>query len=101
MSGSRIALLVFSNTTVRAGAEEHILQLLAGLDRALFVGHFACTPQLAEAVRKDLPSDVELFTLTLDSPRDLRGAFKLARILRHHRIQILHSHMFRASLFAS
>jgi glycosyltransferase involved in cell wall biosynthesis len=96
-----IPLMLFSNATVRAGAEEVVVHLLRGLDRNLFRLHLACPSQLARLLKADLPHDVELSLLSLDYLSDVRGAYTLARCLRRHNIQILHSHMFRASLFAS
>jgi glycosyltransferase involved in cell wall biosynthesis len=96
-----IPLMLFSNATVRAGAEEVVLHLLRGLDRNLFRLHLACPPQLARLFEADLPRDVGISLLSLDYLSDLHGAYMLARCLRRYKIQILHSHMFRASLFAS
>jgi len=101
MSAEPISLMMFSNSTVRAGVEEHIVQLLRGLDRRYFRLYLACTPELSELFGSDLPQDVALCPLSLDKLTDLSGAFTLVRVLRKHRVQILHSHMFRASLFAS
>jgi glycosyltransferase involved in cell wall biosynthesis len=101
MSANPISVLMFSNAPVRAGAEEHILQLLRGLDRERFRLHLACPPELARLLASDLPADVQVFQLTLDHLSDLSGAWKLAQVCRRHRIQILHAHMFRAALFAS
>lgn len=93
--------MLFSNAIVRAGAEEVTLHLLRGLNRKLFRLHLACTPELARSFHADLPDDVAVSLLSLDFLSDLRGAYQLGRALRHYHIQILHSHMFRASLFAS
>src|ERR1700686_2520264 len=101
MNVKPIRLLLFSNSTVRAGVEEHTLQLLNGFDRRLFTPYLACTPQLAELIKPDLRPDVEVFHLTMDRLTDVPGAIKLAQILRKRKIQVLHSHTFRASLFAS
>lgn len=101
MNPQPISVLMFSNTTVRGGAEEHILQLLTGLDRKQFQPSLACTPELAALLGRHVPKDVKMCALCLDGPADFRGALKLATFLRRNRIQILHSHMFRASLFAS
>ena len=101
MSPQPISLLMFSSSSVRAGAEEHILQLLHGLDRELFRPYFACPPQLGKLMKKDLPTDVELHQLSLDHVSDLAGMYQLARLIRTKRIQILHSHTSRASVFAS
>jgi glycosyltransferase involved in cell wall biosynthesis len=92
---------MFSNATVRAGAEEHILELLSGLDRRRFRLHLACPAALVEKYANDIPKDVQVTPLMLDQLWDLRGAFCLARALCEQKIDILHSHMFRASLFAS
>jgi len=94
-------VLHFSNEFVRGGAEEHMLTLLRGLDRKYFRLHLVCTPQCAERLQPDLPADVELLTLCLQKPSQMAAALRLAQILRKCRAQILHSHMFYASLFAS
>ena len=101
MNFKPISVLMFSNAQVRGGAEEHILQLLTRLDRKHFRPSLACTPKLAELLRPNLPKDVQVCQLILDGPTDFRGAFQLSTFLRECRTQILHSHMFRASLFAS
>jgi glycosyltransferase involved in cell wall biosynthesis len=101
MNPQPISVLMFSNSPVRSGAEEHILQLLTGLDRKQFRPSLACTPELARLLEPDLPEDVQVCQLHLDGLADFRGALKLGAFLRKSRIQILHSHMFRASLFAS
>ena len=101
MSFSPIPLLMFSNLPVRGGAEEHLLMLLQYLDRRYFRLHLACGAKLAEALRKDLPADIELFTVELAALHNISGAVALRRMLRSRNIQILHSHMFWSSLFAS
>lgn len=101
MNVKPIRVLLFSNSKVRAGVEEHTLQLLNGFDRRLFTPYLACTPQLAELIKPGLRPDVEVFHLTMDHLTDVAGAAKLARVLQKREIQVLHSHTFRASLFAS
>lgn len=101
MNSKPIRVLLFSNGTVRAGIEEHMLQLLNGFDRRLITPYFACTPQLAELIKSDIRPDVGVFPMSIDRLTDFGGMAKLARVLRQHDIQVLHSHAFRASLFAS
>ncbi len=96
-----ISVLHFSNSVVRGGAEEHILTLLRGLDRAYFRLQLVATPEVAEKLRPDLPSDVELLPLRLCKPTQGMAALRLSQILRQRRVDILHSHLFRASLLAS
>ncbi len=101
MNEGPIPVMQFCNTSVRAGAEEHILTLLRGLDRKQFRLHLVCSPKVAEAVRTDLPSDVELLPLFFPAPSHVAEAAQLGRWIRQRHIQVLHSHLFRSSLCAS
>lgn len=101
MNPKPISVMMFSNATVRAGAEEHILELLRGLDRRQFRLHLACPEVLLTQYGKDIPEDVHVTPILLDRLFDMRGAIRLALTLRNQKIDILHSHMFRAGLFAS
>lgn len=100
-SKKRILVQYFSNVLVRGGAEEHILTLLRGLDRAYFRVQLVCTPELAERLQSDLPSDVEVLPLRFRKPSQILAALRLARIIRTSGVDILHSHLFYSSLFAS
>jgi len=101
MSTEPISLLHFTNGPTRGGAEEHILTLLHGLDRRFFRLHLVCAPEVAEKVRPDVPGDVELIPLSLRKPQHLGAATRFIRFLRSRKIEILHSHLFYSSLFAS
>lgn len=101
MNPKPISIMMFSNATVRAGAEEHILELLRGLDRRQFQLHLACPEVLLTQYGKDIPEDVHVTPILLDRLFDMRGAIRLALTLRNQKIGILHCHMFRAGLFAS
>jgi glycosyltransferase involved in cell wall biosynthesis len=96
-----ISVLYFTNTDARGGAEEHMLTLLHGLDRAHFRFHLVCPPEIADMLSPDLPPDVELLPLCLRKPSQFRNAIRLYRIIRERRVDILHSHLFYSSLFAS
>jgi glycosyltransferase involved in cell wall biosynthesis len=97
----RLSVLQFTNADVRGGAEEHILGLLRGLDRARFMVHLVCPPSLANLLKPDLPGDVELIPLELSKLSHVGAAVRFARVLHSRGIDILHSHMFTSSLFAS
>jgi glycosyltransferase involved in cell wall biosynthesis len=97
----RFSILHFTNTLVRAGVEEHILTLLRGLDRKHFCLHLACTMPVAEKLQADLPADVELIPLPLETFNLELLAWRLVPILRKRHIDILHSHMFQSSRVAS
>jgi len=96
-----IPILYFSNEPARGGAEEHLLTLLRGLDRTYFQPLLACPPELVEKLRPDLPSDIEVFPISLRKFSHVGAMLRLARILRERAVRILHSHLFYASLFAS
>jgi len=100
-AGGRIAVLHFDSARVRGGAEEHMLTLLKGFDRARFRPMIAAHPELIELLRSDLPGDVEAIPVVLESPRDLGGALRFIRIVGDKRVDIVHSHMFQASRLAS
>ena len=99
--GRRLSVLLFTTGVVRGGVEEHMLTLLRGLSRDHFRLHLGCPPALAERLADDMPRDVELLPMPLRSPRDVGGLARLASVLRERRIDIVHSHQFRASLVAS
>lgn len=94
-------ILYFSNEPVRGGVEEHILLLLRGLDRNRFRPHLVCHPELVPKLQPDLPGDVDVLPLYFEHPNQLAPALRFAQVLRKCRVDILHSHLFRASLVAS
>jgi len=101
MKLGKISLMYFSNEDVRGGAEEHILALLRGLDRSYFHLSLVCTPVMAKRLAQDMPADVEVFPLSLRMPTQLTSMLQLATLIRRNRVDVLHSHLFYASLFAS
>jgi glycosyltransferase involved in cell wall biosynthesis len=101
MPDRRLSILLFSNTLARGGAEEHILTLLRGLDRTRFRPLLACTPEVAAKLGGDVPDDVPVTALRLRRPKDTGAARQLLQLLRRERIDVLHSHLFYSSLFAS
>ena len=96
-----ISVLYFSNSLARGGTEEHILTLLRGLDRSRFRPSFVCTPEVAARIRLDVPDDVALIPLRLRKPHHGGAALALARVLYQRNVDVLHSHLFYASLFAA
>ncbi len=101
MNARPISVLHFTNALARGGAEEHILTLLGGFERARLRLHLVCPPAVAALLKPDLPPDVGLTPLELRRPVQAGAALDLARLLRRLRVDVLHSHGFYASLFAS
>lgn len=98
---SPISIAYFMNTEVRAGVENHVLSILHRLDRERFRLFLVAPPKLCELYGKELPADVEVFPLRLMRFSDTRAMRALVSFLRTRRIDILHSHLFYASFFAS
>jgi glycosyltransferase involved in cell wall biosynthesis len=96
-----ISVLHFTITRVRGGVEEHILLLLRGLDRKYFRPLLVCPPELADKFGADLPADVECVPMHFEKANHVTSAYRFAQVLRKHRVDILHSHMFQASRLAS
>jgi glycosyltransferase involved in cell wall biosynthesis len=100
MAGRRLSVLYFSNSGTRSGAEEHILTLARGLDRRRFRVLLVADPNVLERMT-DLPADVQAMPLAARRPTDLKALWGLARIIREQGIDVVHAHLFVASLVAS
>jgi glycosyltransferase involved in cell wall biosynthesis len=99
--GSPPSVLHFTNSILWGGVEEHICGLLRNISQNLFRAELVCDPLLYGRFRSALPGDIKIKALRLSSPSDLFGAIRLARLLKRSQVQIVHSHMFWSSLFAS
>jgi glycosyltransferase involved in cell wall biosynthesis len=94
-------MLFGNDPATRGGAEEHMLMLARALRRDSFRVVLACPPAVLDKLGADIPSDVAAEPIEYYSPTDIKGARQLASSLRRHEIDILHSHMFHASMVAS
>lgn len=101
MSDNRHSVLHFTNSSLWGGVEEHICGLLRGLSRESFRTHLVCDPVLFERFRAAIPEDVPITALALSSPKHVRSAVQFAKFLRRGSFDIVHSHMFWSSMFAS
>lgn len=97
----RISVLHFTNSTLWGGVEGHICGLLRNVSSRWFRVHLVCDPALHNRFRDAIPDDIAVTPLALSSPRHLASALQFARLLRRERTQVVHSHMFWSSLFAS
>src|ERR1700746_2498592 len=97
---NRIPVLNFTNSTLWGGVEGHICGLLQNLSRH-FRAHLVCDPAIVERFRAAIPADIEVTALELSSPIHVVSAARFARLVKRERFQIVHSHMFWSSLFAS
>jgi glycosyltransferase involved in cell wall biosynthesis len=102
MKGARLRVLLFSTSIVRGGVEEVILALAQGLDPREFDVHLAAPRQLLESFQPDLDDcPAKTLAIRLDSWKKLGDIRRFLGYLRRERIQIVNSHLFRATLFAA
>lgn len=101
LADNRISVLHFTNSTLWGGVEGHICGLLRNLSPGLFRRHLVCDPALYGRFKDAIPDGIAITPLALSSPKDLASALRFAGLLRREQPQIVHSHMFWSSLFAS
>lgn len=98
----RMNVLLFSNEPIACGgAEQHMLALARGLRRDSLRVILACPRAILDKFGADLPADIVAEAIEYYNPTDVKGARQLISCLRRHAIDVLHSHMFHASLVAS
>jgi len=97
----RLSVLYFTNSILWGGVEEHICGLLRKLSRRLFRPHLVCDPAIYERFNDASPGDVDITPLAFSSARHVAAATRFARLLVREQFEIVHSHMFWSSLFAS
>ncbi len=96
---TRSRLLFFLNSGVHGGIEEHVLSLLQHLPRDRFVFGLACPPELIDAMASDLTElPVTVFPVRATSWTRWRDIWQLRSILRQFQPDIVHCHLFRATL---
>ncbi|MBN2119579.1 MAG: glycosyltransferase [Candidatus Omnitrophica bacterium] len=97
----KIKVLYFLNSTVRAGVEEHLLALLRGLDREVFDPILVCPKELMELASCELNElGIRYYPVSIKRWRNLKEIRKFLNILKKEKPNIVHSHLFNASMFA-
>jgi glycosyltransferase involved in cell wall biosynthesis len=98
----RPRILHYLSGDVRGGIEEHALSLLRSLPDHGFEPYLAASPALLELLAKDLQgSQVRTLVVRRNSQWDFSDAATFSRALRSERIDLVHSHLFIGSMFAS
>ncbi len=98
----RKRLLFVLTSTVRAGLEEVVLDLLTRLDRQEFELALACPGPLLRAMATELQAlDVETFQVRAESWFEPREIAALASCIRRFRPDLVNPHLFRSTLVAA
>jgi glycosyltransferase involved in cell wall biosynthesis len=100
--GNYPRVLHFLSEKVRAGIEEHALSILMSLRRHGFEPHLAAPRQLLDQMSEELAS-VPIPTVAIENASflDHNSASQFRNYLTKQKIDIVHSHTFRSSIFAS
>ncbi len=95
----RLRLLFFLTSSVHGGIEEHVLSLLQRLPHDRFRTGLACPPELIDAMKSDLHGlPVTVFPVRATGWTQWRDLWQLCDILQRFRPDIIHCHLFRATL---
>jgi len=98
----KIKIAYFVISEVRAGVEEHILDLMLRLDKRRFEISLICPPKLVAAFQDELKTlSFNVHEIKVRGYRDLKSLFKLFYIFRQEKFDIVHSHMFRSSFICT
>jgi len=96
---TQFRLLLFLTSRVRGGIEEHVLSLLQRLPRNQFSFGLACPLELIQAMASDLTDlPVTVFPIRATGWTQWREIWQLRCILRQFKPDIVHCHLFRATL---
>jgi len=101
-SCTRRRLLYFLNSLVVGGVERHVLDLIRRVNRDQFDMRLVCPPTLAQHLRSDLNElDVEIDEIEIRSWRQVGEIRRFKQLLRDWQPDIVHSHLYLASRYAS
>lgn len=97
-----IKIIYFLNSTIRGGVEEHVLSVLEKLDRNRFEPIFVGPKELIALIEKELDRyQVPSYAVSIFSWLDWGEINKFTKILKEEKPQIVHSHLFKAAMFAA
>ncbi len=98
-STTQFRLLFFLTSGVHGGIEEHVLSLLQRLPRHQFSFGLACPPELIETMTSDLTDlPVTVFPVRATGWTQWREIRQLRHIVQQFKPDIVHCHLFRATL---
>ena len=98
----RVKVLYFLNSLVRGGVEEHVLGLLRGIDRDKFEPVLVCPQKLIDLIKDELmKAQVRYYPVCIRRWRNIGEIGKFIHILKKEKPDIVHSHLFYATMFAA
>lgn len=98
---ARVRVLHVITSLDRGGAENHLLALLSHLERSRFEAEVAVLAGQGELVPRFREAGIIVHLLDAGGRLDLGALRRLVSLLRRGRYDIVHSHLFRADLYAA
>ena len=97
-----LKVLYFLNSIVRGGVEEHVLGLLKHIDKNKFEPILVCPQPLLDLLKEDLEKlGINTYPVCIRRWRNIGQINKFMRILRAEKPDVVHSHLFFATMFAA
>lgn len=81
------------------GAEQVVIRLAAGLERRRFAPLICCLDEPGPFAPQAEAAGVEVVAFDKRGPVDVRAAWRLARLLRSRRVDVVHTHLWGGSFW--
>jgi len=94
---TRVAYVIWSLGL--GGAEQVVIRLAAGLDRRRFEPLICCLDERGSFAAQAEQAGIEVVALGKRGPLDAGAAYRLARLLRSRRIQVVHTHLWGGNVW--
>ena len=104
MSMKKVNVLLVIDTMFYAGPQNHVAQLVNGLDRERYAVYVCCLKEIGELGRELSLAGASIFSLRLKRLFGLKAlvaVFRLARWLRIRQIDIVHTFLFAGRVFGT
>jgi glycosyltransferase involved in cell wall biosynthesis len=98
-----VKLMKFVTNFATGGTERQFVNLGLGLEPSRFAVHFGCLRHWGEHLEAIQGRGISVFDYNLSTfkhPRAMAAQYRLARDIRRHGIEIVHSYNFYANVFA-
>ncbi len=100
--GHKVKIVYFLNSLVRGGVEEHVLRLIEGLDKRQFEPILVCPQALIDLMKPDLEEQqIKFYPICIRKWSDIKEIKKFFDIMKLEKPDIVHSHLFFATMFAA
>ncbi|MFA6635891.1 MAG: glycosyltransferase family 4 protein [Candidatus Omnitrophota bacterium] len=97
-----VKVIYFLNTLARGGVEEHVLRLIENLDKDRFEPVLVCPREVIDLIRDEIERlMIKVYSVRIRGWRRIGQINKFFRILKAERPDIVHTHLFQATMYAA